>query len=532
VGRVIEATSGSKARGEADTDTRPYDLSYRYDEMSHLISSSGRVWENPHEANTGSGIYVNDKNTSWQYDVDGRLTSSGETQYRYDAAGLATSITGTQGNLQQTQDFDGDGRRTKLYSQQDRYNVEAGTTTTETKKQYFVISSVLNQVITELDQSGAKTRTFVYQGSQILAWQQQNGTTQAMAWEHRDISNASVRIPGATTITAAELEPLGMNAGVFHPIAPSPSAYRPPLKDARSYPGFADPATSQCQLDYIDLPCDMAMTMIRSGAGLSCPPEGCGPQAIDGKLEPLTVDPKTGRLVYGHWESTAGGVERDPSTGKVIETHAERPHFVVDGVAVTTTFFVLNIGDTSRERLTDQGTQQNIVPLGNLAQNVANRLTGDCGEFVKELYVTIAGKYPKYEPQSKNFNLLDVFNAINSRDGAIVLKENLIVGGAPAGGTVSGILGNPDYPATIYLNAISGRTPVGIGWAQQYGYAIGAIHETFHLAHKNGGYSDEEMAKAVFDLTGRPGLPKDGATVPEWSRYWNDALEDKCRERK
>jgi hypothetical protein len=176
--------------------------------------------------------------------------------------------------------------------------------------------------------------------------------------------------------------------------------------------------------------------------------------------------------------------------------------------------------------------QKQIIPLGDITTNVANRLTGGCGEFVKSLYKTVAGKYPKYEPQSKDFNLLDVFNAINSRDGAIVLKENLIVGGDRAGGTVSGILGNPEYPATIYLKAITGNTPVGISWAQQYGYAIGAIHETFHLAHKNGGYSDEEMARAVSKLTGRPGLPKDGATVPEWSRYWNDALEDKCRERK
>jgi hypothetical protein len=37
---------------------------------------------------------------------------------------------------------------------------------------------------------------FVYQGSEVLGWQQQSGSAQTMAWEHRDVSNASVSISG------------------------------------------------------------------------------------------------------------------------------------------------------------------------------------------------------------------------------------------------------------------------------------------------------------------------------------------------
>jgi hypothetical protein len=169
VGRIIEATSGPSARGEADTDQRPYNLSYGYDELNHLLQSVGRVWETPHETNAGTSVYLNDRNTGWQYDADGRLVNSGETQYSFDAAGRATNVIGYEGDLQQAQVFDGLGVRTKLLSQQVTHN-QNGTTTTETKTQFFVTSSVLNQVVTELDENGAKTRTFVYQGREVLAW--------------------------------------------------------------------------------------------------------------------------------------------------------------------------------------------------------------------------------------------------------------------------------------------------------------------------------------------------------------------------
>jgi hypothetical protein len=208
-----------------------------------------------------------------------------DTQYTYDAAGRAINVVGQGGDLTQTQVFDGDGVRTVLSSQQVTHNGN-GTTSTESKTQYFVTSSVLGGVVTELNESGAKTRTFVYQGSQILAWQQQNGTTQTMAWEHRDVSNASVR--GGT---AAELDPLGMNAGVINPF-PYHST-RPALQEARTYPGFADMMSgSQCHVDGIDYPC----SMINGEATLQCPDNDCGPHAIrvtnpDGETRSILTTP-------------------------------------------------------------------------------------------------------------------------------------------------------------------------------------------------------------------------------------------------
>ena len=158
-------------------------------------------------------------------------------------------------------------------------------------------------------------------------------------------------------------------------------------------------------------------------------------------------------------------------------------------------FFGFNIGGIFMLGVLPQNPAAQIVPPGDLANNVANLLTGKCGEFVKSLYETVAAKYPQHEPHSKDFNLLDVFNTINSRSGAIVFKE-VFVDGRPAGGTASGAIGHPTHPATIYISPLTYAviTDVGRTWTQ-YSYAMTAIHETFHLAGKNGGYSDEQMAQ-------------------------------------
>jgi hypothetical protein len=62
----------------------------------------------------------------------------------------------------------------------------------------------------------------------------------------------------------------------------------------------------------------------------------------------------------------------------------------------------------------------------------------------------------------------------------------------------------------------------------QLHYAFTALHETFHLAAR-GGYSDVQMAKVVFALTGKDGLPPD--TIKDqmpFSNYWDDYLQQYC----
>lgn len=47
------------------------------------------------------------------------------------------------------------------------------------------------QVLTEIESSGGKKRTFVYAGGSVLAWQVFYGPYPGVVWEHRDASNAS-----------------------------------------------------------------------------------------------------------------------------------------------------------------------------------------------------------------------------------------------------------------------------------------------------------------------------------------------------
>lgn len=501
VGRVTAAFSGPEARGEADTDVRPYHLIFSHDAMNHLTSRNGRLWSMPGPSEARS--YSSERNIYWSYDADGRLTNSQETQYSYDAAGRAVGVIGEDGDLTQTQLFDGNGTRTMLDSQRAIHH-DSGPDTTETVKQYFVTSSVLNQVVTELDESGNKTRTFVYQGDQILAWQQKNGTTETMAWEHRDISNASVKTPGAAEGEgAAELDPLGMNAGVINPF-PLPST-RPPLVEDHTYPVFSRAENLECSMYGVSAPCVDAtgFDIARNHGGGSS-------------------SSNMATQVGFHWF----GPDMIPGRVPIDFAWDFLGWIISQGKDVTEE----NIYDLDREY--EQELKQHFIPLGDIAKNVAARLTGDCGTFVNDLYKKVAGKFPKNESHSKDLNLLEVFNIINSRDGAIVLVDNLMANGEPAGGTVRGAIGHPTYPPTIYIAVSKGNTPVSISSAQQYRYPIDVIHETFHLAATNGGYTDEQMARAVYDLTGKPGLPKDGAPVHDWSRYWGDVLEDKCREKK
>jgi hypothetical protein len=60
---------------------------------------------------------------------------------------------------------------------------------------------------------------------------------------------------------------MGMNAGAFHLIAPPPSPFNNPLlKEARNYPGFGGIGSGQCQIDRVDVPCDIVQNLMRGGA--------------------------------------------------------------------------------------------------------------------------------------------------------------------------------------------------------------------------------------------------------------------------
>jgi hypothetical protein len=242
VTRMSQAFSGAEARGEPATHDRPYRMVMGYNAFGQLTSENSSQWTAPF---VRTDSYVNNRNTEWSYDADGNLLSGHGAQYTYDARGSLTNIV-SEGSTALT--LDGSGQRTKsvvvVFNEANQTNF---TTVT-----YYLRSSVLGDaVVTELLETGAKKRSFVYAGTQVLAWQDADYFGgQRVVWEHRDPSNASFRATdasgnlGGLTVEddPAELDPSGSNAGLVNPyelvVPPPDDEAGPPLL---TYPNNGNP---------------------------------------------------------------------------------------------------------------------------------------------------------------------------------------------------------------------------------------------------------------------------------------------------
>ena len=494
--RISEGLSGAEARNEGTTNLRPYKESFVYDVFGHLTQRPvNKVWSGQGGAfSPATQTYVNNKNSVWQYDAAGNLTDTGPVDYTIDAAGQTSrsvSVTSfppdgepvdVYGSMMDlTQSFDGDGLAVKKLGVETLLHSDPAENETTTRTTHLVRSSVLGgKVVSEIG-SESEQRGFVYLEGEVLALQYR--TTQTVNWEHRDPGNASIRMTssngGVFNDGTGELDPLGNDAGPTNTVTP----LSPRLWKLTVYPGFGgagmDGAT-QCNVDGRMTNCSSAFGYVAAGAG--------------------TVQQGPG--FYGDFVI----VNHEPSIDS-------RDHF-------SQSVYYLGF---------PQNPTPQTAPTGNIGQNVAGLLTGKCGEFVQSLYKQAAGMYPHMELRSQTFNLLDVFNTINSRPGAIVI-EPVVVDGRRAGGTISGRMGDTANPATIHLLPVTyfNVLPASGRRYAEYSYAIRAIHETFHLA----GYNDYGLAQAVHKLTGAPGLPKEGSDSFAFSDYWNDVLRSKCPEPK
>ncbi len=269
LGRVSTALSGAEARGQGTTDDRPYNEAFTYDAMDHMTSRDLRHWDR--SDSTGTQTYVNNRNPSWSYDADGRLTSGSTGTYIYDVAGTISSFGDSDPNMTDQQ-FDGDGQRVK--SVQRSYNDQTNQWVTDSVT-YYLNSTVLGgQVVTELSGQGTKQRTYVYSGQTVLAWQSVavNGS-QSVAWEHRDASGASFRMTDASGQGAgepAELDPVGADGGLFKPLVWNPPDSTGKLVTFRGFEDM-DMAGGGCEVDRVPIPCGM----VTAGNSMACPNNEC-----------------------------------------------------------------------------------------------------------------------------------------------------------------------------------------------------------------------------------------------------------------
>jgi YD repeat-containing protein len=509
LGRVTTALSGAEARGQSASDDRPYHETFGYDAMNHLTTRAARQWNR--DIGSGTDAFVNNRNPSWSYDADGRLTFGSTGAYVYDAAGSTVSFGDASPNMTDQQ-FDGDGQRVK--STQRRYDDPTDQWVTDSVT-YYLNSTVLGgQVVTELTAQGTKQRTYVYAGQTVLAWQSvaANGS-QSVAWEHRDASGASFRMTDASgtfTGQSGELDPVGANAGLFKPLT-----WPPPRSTGQliSFRGFEDMdlAGGGCELDRVPVPCGM----VTQGNSVACPNNDCS------RYNP--------NLRNGH-----GGMED-------FHAYADgRAFYLAAGWTWTGNQFhgpgAMTVSFIDNHVPADLGKEYNHLLPQNPAPNVndlESRITKmvsnpDCAKFISDL---INGTATAKNPAEFTDALIG-FGKIKS----FIYGDTIMKAYGFAGGTVHGSISGGDAQVEL---PTPGRFPVGLSrrGAAEYISDQGRInaetvlHEILHLAGKNV-YDDFAYAKTVADMRGVKRLDYTGMAyrdaVRKASEYWNDALMGAC----
>ena len=195
--QLVQGISGSEARGNnVYPYTGPYKQTYFFDVWGNLTDRSMRIHGYMGYPSTSyyHDNYVNNRNTGgdsqpWIYDEDGRITNDRTRQYSFDAAGNQTH--NSQNSIYRS--FDGDGEVLK--------KIESGAVT------YYLQSSVVGEVINELNQYGQKQRGYVYRDGEILA-KQEGGQ---VLWNHDEPSGTSSQwsTSSGATSNRVETDPLG-----------------------------------------------------------------------------------------------------------------------------------------------------------------------------------------------------------------------------------------------------------------------------------------------------------------------------------
>ncbi|MEP6849477.1 MAG: FG-GAP-like repeat-containing protein [Acidobacteriota bacterium] len=277
VGRLTAARTAAEARGETTTPDRsvtPYKQDYSFDAFGNVTSRQGYVWTHT-VSETNS--WVNGRESTWQYDADGRLKHTPGNNYDYDAASVPVVITDPGSFTTRFQQTDGDSQAVR----HDVYYMPVILHNRTESTEYWIYSSVLGQVLTEVDNSARKKRTFVYAGKEIIAIQNvtyySNTALQTVTWEHHDPAEASFMhtVPSAKMYYSAELDPIHSNVGTSLSSSGAfagdggdsgntPNLILPPEQGAGR---FGNPYGSfECSIDGGTVPCGFALRFLASGA--------------------------------------------------------------------------------------------------------------------------------------------------------------------------------------------------------------------------------------------------------------------------
>lgn len=259
VGRVIDA----HGTGSGSMQGVPFAQTYGYDQFDNLTSRSGSYYNYTFQpASTDTATYVNNRRTNWSYNAEGEVTSTPSTStdspraFTYDAAGrMVRSVETNQFNtVTYSASYDGDG---ELAFESSVTN--PGTTDTS----YIVRSTVLDDVLTRLDQFGNKKITHVPAEGLLFATQRTDSTGPFVLLTQRNPL-------GISETTKAVYDPLGN----YIPFQASGDP-RPPAGSysSASMGGLsssqADPTSYAvgCMMDGIPSTCNKVFHALNNGQG-------------------------------------------------------------------------------------------------------------------------------------------------------------------------------------------------------------------------------------------------------------------------
>lgn len=284
LGRLSQNGAGMTTNNQNE-QVQTYAQNIQYNAFNDITSRATSVWGG---GDSFTADYTNGRklNSNEIYDALGNVvddTTIPETQpqtsydrWKFDAAGNMSEYKRRwyQGAPQQssydktetvTQSYDGDGKTVKWNKHRSSRNVTNNITSTSETTQYYVRSSILDKVLTELDAQGSKKSTNIYTGKSILAAQSITAATQTTSassevyWKHEDIitgSSSSINRNGQGGLIGAELEPLG---GAIPTTDPSPIIEEPinnqPL-------GNVFQPESGCAWDYTPINCSLISNIL------------------------------------------------------------------------------------------------------------------------------------------------------------------------------------------------------------------------------------------------------------------------------
>jgi hypothetical protein len=171
------------------------------------------------------------------------------------------------------------------------------------------------------------------------------------------------------------------------------------------------------------------------------------------------------------------------------------------------------------------------VPLGDLRSGIETILAKkDGADYVQKLLDEANRLFAEHYSHISTF--WDGFEKITTAGGYNLVRdgETDMTLKNMNGGTVRGdLFANGAKPGTVYLAPFRQFDPptANVIATGQASYAYRALHETFHLA-RQGGYTDEQMARAAYSLARMPAPDYNKGDVLKWSGRFDDFLGQHC----